>query len=212
MVVCAILLLLLSCTFPSWGAEIEAFPDLNLNDPASLKEGSRVLEEELKLASRPNTYLVIDLVTQSVHIKARGVDLHHIPIMRAFVEFNSLLTGTFRVTARPAVVRRKIDPTSSVEQEPISLADMPTYYELSCSPDLTLAVLPTTKDHPLQWIWTSSHRVWRHLKQWGRAWLPTDSHSPRPLLELTLSAEHAQSLAWSLVDGMPVVIRRVTDK
>ena len=203
--VCAILLLLLSCTVPSWAAESEAFPDLNLNDSASLQEGSRVLEEELKLASRPNTYLVIDLVTQSVHIKARGVSLHHIPILRTAVEFNSLLTGTFRVIARPAVVRRKIDPTSTVKQT-ISLADMPTYYELSCSPDLTLTVLPTARDHPLRWLWTSSHQIWRQLKQWGRAWLFIDSNPPRPLLELTLSAEHAQSLAWSLVDGMPVVI------
>ena len=210
--VSAILLLLLSCTVPSWAAESEAFPDLNLNDPASLQEGARVLEEELKLASRPNTYLVIDLVTQSVLIKARGVALHHIPIVRAAVEFNDLLTGTFRVTARPAVIRRKIDPASTVEQEPISLADMPTYYELSCRPDLTLTVLPTAKDHPLQWLWTSSHQIWRQLKQWGPSWLLTDSNPPRPILELTLSAEHAQSLAWSLVDGMPVVIRRATDK
>jgi hypothetical protein len=210
--VCAILLLLLSCTVPSSAAESEAFPDLNLNDPASLQEASRVLEEELKLASRPNTYLVIDLVTQSVHIKARGVALYHIPIVWAAVENNSLLTGMFRVTARPAVVRRKIDPGSTVEQEPISLADMPTYYELSCSPDLTLTVLPTAKDHPLRWLQASGHQIWRQLKQWGRAWLLRDSNSPRPFLELTLSAEHAQSLAWSLVDGMPVVIRRATDK
>jgi hypothetical protein len=33
-----------------------------------------------------------------------------------------------------------------------------------------------------------------------------------PHLQLEVSAEQAQSLAWSAVDGMALVIRRPTDK
>ena len=71
-----ILAALLILTVPSWAAEGEVFPDLDINNPSALQEGSRVLEEELKLAARPQTYLLVDLVTGSILIKARGVDLH----------------------------------------------------------------------------------------------------------------------------------------
>ncbi|MBH0203757.1 MAG: hypothetical protein HP496_16005 [Nitrospira sp.] len=58
---CAIVVLFVFIT-PSWGKELEAFPDLQLNDAQGLKEATRVLEEELKLAARPQTYVLIDLV------------------------------------------------------------------------------------------------------------------------------------------------------
>jgi hypothetical protein len=212
MSVCAFLLVLLSYVLPSWAGDIEAFPDLNLNDPASLQEASRVLEEELKLASRPQTYLIIDLVTQSLHIKSRAVTLHQIPIDRSTALFSEVMIGTFRVVARPAVVRRKIDPTAAIEQEPISLADMPIHYELSCSPGLTLVVMPRAMDHPLQWTWVSGHLLWRQLTNWGLAWFVGSPNARHPVLRITLSPDHAQSLAWSLVDGMPLVVRRTTDR
>ena len=212
MSVCAFFLVLLSYVLPGWAADVEAFPDLNLNDPALLQEAARVLEQELKLASRPHTYLLIDLVTQSLYIKARGVAVHQIPIERSTVLASELMVGTFRVAARPAVIRRRIDPAAAIEQEPISLADMPIYYELSCSPNLTLAVLPRAMDHPLQWTWVSVHVLWRQLTNWGLAWYTGSPSARHPVLRITLAPDHAQSLAWSLVDGMPLVIRRTVDK
>lgn len=211
MSLCALLLLLLSFTTPSWAADLEPFPDLNINDPASLQEASRVLEEELKLAARPHTYVLIDLVTRTVYIKGRGVELHRIPIENWSVTFGSEMTGTFRLLARPAVVRRKIDPTATVEQEPIALADMPVQYEVSFAPSLTIEILPSAGDYPWQWTLSSGRTWWRELKNWGHGFFTDQSSQRKSYLQLTLSAEHAQSLAWSLVDGMPFVIRRPTN-
>ena len=209
---CAFILLLFSFTSPSWAADVETFPDVNLHDPASLQEASRVLEAELKLAARPQTYVLIDLVTQTIQIKGRGIELHRLSIGGWSATSSQSMAGTFRLHSRPAVVRRKIDPTATVDQEPISLADMPIQYTLSCTPPLTLEILPTAGENPLQWSLSSGKTWWRQLQNWGNSFFPHQANQQHPSLQLTLSADHAQSLAWSLVDGMSLVIRRTTDK
>ena len=210
---CAILLLL-AFTTPSWGKDVEVFPDLNLNNPNELKEATRVLEEELKLAARPQTYLLIDLGGSTIHIKGRGIGLHRIPIIAWSAESRDDLKGIHRLVARPSVVRRKIEPGAGVEQEPISLADMPTDYVLSFSPSLSVTVVPSIAgDSLLQSAVLLGKVGWRNVKDWtSRFFLMDRSSEPTSHLRLTLSVDHAQSLAWSLVDGMALVIRRPTDK
>lgn len=209
---CAILLLF-ALTTPSWGKDLEAFPNLNLNDPRSVQEATRVLEEELKLAARPHTYVLIDLVGNTIQIKGRGVELHHMPIVQWSVGSWEKLTGIHRLVARPQVVRRRIEPGKGDEQEPISLADMPTYYDLSFSSGLTINVAPlAAKDNLVQAITFMGKSWWRRLKNWT-SMIGTDqpSTSAAPL-EVIVSVDHAQSLAWSLVAGMAVLIRRSADQ
>ena len=206
---CAILLLL-AFTTPSWGKDIEVFPDLNLNNPNDLKEATRVLEEELKLAARPQTYLLIDLGGNTIHIKGRGIGLHRIPIIAWSAGSREDLKGIHRLVARPQVVRRKIEPGAGVEQEPISLADMPTDYELSFNPSLSITVIPSIAGNGLLQSAVLLGKVgWRNVKDWtSRVFLMDRSSEPTSHLRLTLSVDHAQSLAWSLVDGMALIIRR----
>ena len=209
---CAILLLF-AFTTPSWGKDIEAFPALNLHNVNELKEATRVLEEELKLAARPQTYLLIDLGESTIHIKGRGIGLHQIPIVAWSAESREDLKGIHRLVARPSVVRRKIEPGAGVEQEPISLADMPTDYVLSFSPSLSVTVVPSIAgDSLLQSVVLLGKVGWRNVKDWTSRLLTERSSEPASHLRLTLSVDHAQSLAWSLVDGMALVIRRPTDK
>lgn len=209
---CAILLLL-AFTTPSWARDIEAFPDLNLNNPTELKEATRVLEEELKLAARPQTYLLIDLCGSTIHIKGRGIGLHQIPIIAWSTGSREGLKGIHRLVARPPVVRRKIEPGAEVEQEPISLVDMPTDYALVFNPSLNLTVVPSvTGESLLRSAVLMGKAAWRNVKDWATNLLTDRSSEPTSHLRLTLSINDAQSLAWSLVDGMALVIRRPTDK
>lgn len=209
---CAILLLL-AFTTPSWGKDIEAFPDINLNNLNELKEATRVLEEELKLASRPQTYLLIDLGGSTIHIKGRGISLHQIPIVTWTAESRENLKGIHRLAARPAVVRRKIEPGAGVEQEPISLADMPTDYVLLFTPSLSVTVIPSiSSDSLLQNVVLLGKVGWRNVRDWAGGLLADRSSESTSHLRLTLVVDHAQSLAWSLVDGMALVIRRPVDK
>lgn len=212
MILCAILLLL-AFTTPSWGKDIEAFPDLNFNSPNELKEATRVLEEELKLAARPQTYLLIDLGGSTIHIKGRGISLHEIPIVTWSAESRENLKRIHRLVARPSVVRRKIEPGAGVEQEPISLADMPTDYELSFTPSLSITVVPSVASDSLFQSAVLLGKVgWRNMRDWTSRLLTDRSSESSSHLRLTLSVDHAQSLAWSLVDGMALVIRCPTDK
>lgn len=196
---------------PGWAAEGEVFPDLDINDPVALQEGSRVLEEELKLAARAQTYLLIDLVSGVIQIKARGVDLHRLPIAAWTVTELPRLTGIFRLTARPPVVRRKIDPSATTEQEPISLSDMPTEYRLSFTPAMTMDVESADAQGTMGWIHATSRKAWKQLRAWKQRLAGVQSPGEASTISLTLSSEQAQSLAWSTVDGMPVVIRRPSE-
>ena len=207
---CVLFLLLLSPS--SHAGNIGAFPDLNLEDPAALQEATRVLEEEVKLASRPQTYLLIDLVTRTIHIKGRGVDLHRIPIVAWSLKVPEAIKGTHRLNTRPPIKRHKIDPTASVEQQPISLADMPMDYTLSCTPPLTINVLSSPRDNPLEWIGSRGKIWWWELKEWTATFSTEQPPRPSPSLRLEISTEQAQSLAWSVVDNMPLVVRRSAEK
>jgi hypothetical protein len=209
---CAILLLLVFTT-PSWGKDIEAFPEVNLNNLEELKEATRVLEEELKLAARPQTYLLIDLGESTIHIKSRGIGLHQIPIMSWSAGPREDLKGIHRLAERPPVVRRKIEPGAGAELEPISLADMPVDYVLSYRPTLSVTVIPSIAGNSLlQSAVLIGRAGWRNVRDWTSSLLTDRSSEPKAHLRLTLSVDQAQSLAWSLVDGMALVIRRPTDK
>lgn len=209
---CAILLLL-AFAAPGWGKEPEAFPDLNLTDGQAIKEATRVLEEEVKLAARPQTYVLIDLVTKIIHIKGRGVDLHRIPIILWASDSRDHLKGIHKLTTRPAVVRRKIEPGAGAEQEPISVADMPVDYVLTFTPALTITVVPSAAENNLlKGALFLSKAWWRQTKTWAGTVFSDQSSKQSGQLQLTLSADHAQSFAWSLVDGVAVVIRRASDR
>jgi hypothetical protein len=203
--------LFFTLTTHTWGKDLEVFPNLNLTDPASVREAARVLEDELKLAGRPQTYVLIDLVEKTIHIKGRGVGLHQMPIGRWSVGSREALTGVHRLVARPPIVRRKIEPGKGAEQDPISLADMPADYELSFASGLMINVASSAaKGSLVQAIAFIGKAWWRRLKNWTSS-IGTDSSIPPAHLELTVSMDHAQSLAWSLVDGMAVIIRRPAD-
>lgn len=211
MSLCAVFLLFALLNTPSQAEDIGAFPDLNLTHPGSLQEATRVLEEEVKLAARPQAYLLIDLVAGTIHIKGRGVDLHRIPIIAWSFKAPEGIKGTHRLIARPPILRRKIDPTAAIEQEPISLADMPIDYMLSFAPALTIEVVPSGEDNPFQWIRSRGKTWWREIMRWTASLSTGQSSLPTPYLRLEISAEQAQSLAWSVVDDMPLVVRRPAD-
>lgn len=185
--------------------------DVNMNDPVALQEATRVLAEEVKLAARAQTYLLIDLPAKTVALKARGVELHRLSIMEWSADYQDRMTGLFRLTARPTVIRRKVDP-SGTDQEPISLADMPASYDLLFTPPLTLTVLSPAEQAPIRWTVLRLTRWWRWLTRRVRALASSSETQADPAIALTLVDYEAQSLAWSLTDGMPAIIRRTSQQ
>lgn len=212
MPLCALIFLLLVFQSPGWGREYEAFPNVETTQAASLQEAARVLEEELKLATRSQAYLVIDLVGRTIAIKARGVSLYDIPVLGWSASAIDQMGHMFQLDARPPIIRPKIDPTSTAEREPIALADMPTEYLLSFTPPLKVEVTPAAEGDLTRWAWSYGRRWWRNLDRWMKSFGGGQGAQTEPFLQLTLSVEHSQSLAWSLVDGMALVVRRPVDR
>lgn len=182
---------------------------VDINDPAALQEASRVLAEEIKLAARPQTYVILDLVARSVVIKGRGAELHRLPIEQWSAVHLADASSTFRLQARPPVVRRKIEPAAG-EQPPVSLEDMPSDFTLAFSPSLVVVVHPSAADDVWRWLRFTAREWWSWLKDWGRRLMTGNEPAAQPVLRLTLAPHHAQSLAWTVTEGMPFIVRRTS--
>ncbi|MBI4400103.1 MAG: hypothetical protein HY581_00540 [Nitrospirae bacterium] len=183
---------------------------LETGDFETVREANRVLEEEIKLAARPQVYLLVDCSERVVLIKGRGVELYRLPIIDWRLSGEGPLAVVFRLLVRPPVVRPKAMPGEDPSSDPIDLHDMPADYDLVFDPALILAVAPPLSEQP--WLWAKSHlrEWWRHVVAWVRVTVTADQAALGAHLRLTLSEEAAQSLAWSVTDGMPMLIRRAT--
>lgn len=202
--------LLLLSTLPAGATEPENVFGIDLNDPAALQEATRILAEEVKLAARPQTYVIVDLVDRAVVIKGRGAELHRFPIEQWSASHLAEVSTTFRLQARPPVTRRKIEPSAGGDQPPVSLDDMPTDFTLTFSPSFLLAVHPSATADFWRWLRFTLREWWVWLQNWIRTLATGKEPAPQPVLRLTLTPHHAQSLAWTVTEGMPFLIRRTS--
>src|SRR5512134_526109 len=202
--------LLLLSTLPAGATEPENVFGIDLNDPAALQEATRILAQEVKLAARPQTYVIVDLADRAVVIKGRGAELHRFPIEQWSASHLAEVSTTFRLQARPPVTRRKIEPSAGGDQPPVSLDDMPTDFTLTFSPSFLLAVHPSATADLWRWLRFTLREWWVWLKNWIRTLATGKEPAPQPVLRLTLTPHHAQSLAWTVTEGMPFLIRRTS--
>jgi hypothetical protein len=203
----ALFFIFVTLTTSGRAAQPDGVPHLDTNDPVALQEAIRLLDAEVKLAARPQPYVVIDLVDSAIRIKGRGVELHRLPLEH-WTAFNlAEVTAGLKLQARPSVTRRKIDPADSSDQPPVSLDDMPAAFTLHFSPPLTVTI--SSAHAPLwQWVMYKGLEWWTRLRNWGAALATGTPPRTTPTLHLILSPDHARSLAWSVTDGMPFLIRR----
>jgi hypothetical protein len=171
-----------------------------LGEARVLGEANRALEEELKLAKQAQIYLVLDLAEGVLLIKGRGVELNRLALLQWYATEEAALNRTFRLQARPPVSRPKLAPGEDPSETVIDLDDMPAEYELGFEPNLAIAIAPLAAEHP--WLWVRSR-----VRQWTNQ-LASPPATVR--VRLALAKDDARSLAWSIVDGMPLIIRRKT--
>ena len=169
-------------------------------DRQAIEEANTLLREEIKLAARPHTYLLIDMHHGVVLVKARGIELHRLSLLSWQTHTGVPPAGLFRLTVRPPVDRPRTKPGEDATEHPIEVSDMPAEFQLVLEPSLIVAVGPPAQSHP--WLWARGlAREW-----WKRAF----SKGSSSWLRVVLPPESARSLAWSVTDGMPVLIGRST--
>lgn len=176
----------------------------SMDRSSAILEANKLLEEELKLAIRPQVYLVLDLSASILIIKGRGVELGRL-LIRAWNENGkSLAHGVYRLRARPMVTRPKAVTTDETVVPAIELQHMPDHYELLFDPGLTILVRPTEES------------LWLRVKNalyngWNRIANRLGTNDPgsgvlTTQITVTFEREGARSLAWTVTDGMPLLI------
>lgn len=183
------------------GSGLAAEPAATVPEAAereAIQEANAVLQEEIKLAARPQTYLLVDVQQGIILVKARGMEIHRWSLQSWRARGDRPPAGLFRLKARPPVDRPRARPGEDATEHPIAVSDMPAEYELVLDPSLIVVVAPPARDHP--WLW------FRGLLREG--WIRTATTGA--WLRLVLSPKDARSLAWSVTEGMPVLIGRST--
>jgi hypothetical protein len=183
---------------PAAGADVQRPQDAG--ERQAIQEANALLQEEIKLAARPQTYVLVDVHHGVVLVKARSLELHRLPLLDWRPRGTRPPAGLFTLTVRPPVDRPRTMPGEDATEHPIELSDMPAEYTLVLEPSLVVLVGPPLQDHPWLWIRGLLREGWTRIASVGAG----------PWLRITLSSENARSLAWLLTDGMPVLIGRST--
>jgi len=179
-----------------------------INDAAAIIEANRLLEEELKLAGRPHIYMVLDPDAKIILIKSRGIELRRLPITGWRQVGEGSLTSVFRLRARPPVNRPKAAAgTENISATAIDLQTMPDRYDLDFVPGLVIGVGQTARERPWPWVKSLAQDWWSYLADRLGIIAKTDD-ATAVRIHLTLTQEAAQSLAWTMTDGMPLIIGR----
>jgi hypothetical protein len=172
-------------------------------------EANRLLEEELKLAARPQIYMVLNLATQVILIKSRGIELHRLPVAEWRQVGEGSLTGVFRLRGRPSVNRPKAAPADNTNTTvtAIELQHMPDRYDLIFDPGLIISVGQSAGERPWPWVRGMVEEWWGRLA--GMLGMTVHADGATAVrIHLTVAQEIAQSLAWTMTDGMPLIIGR----
>ena len=179
-----------------------------IDGATAIIEANRLLEEELKLAARPQIYMVLDLAAQVILIKSRGIELHRLPIADWHQVGKESLTGVFRLRARPSVNRPKAAAdNANTTVQAIELQHMPDRYDLIFDPGLIISVGQSARERPWPWVRGMVEKWWSRLSDMLRMTVHADG-ATAVRIHLTLAQKIAQSLAWTLTDGMPLIIGR----
>ena len=105
--------------WPSTVIALDASPQ-PADRSSAIIQVNRLLEEEVKLAARPQIYLVLDLDASVLIIKSRGIELHRVPIQAWRRDGDRSIEGIYRLRARPAVVDSS-ESDLSVQRSPDGL-------------------------------------------------------------------------------------------
>lgn len=189
---------------------------------SALKGENRLLEAELKLASKGTTYIILDMrtisdsapmrislknrgtVLREFHVhrirygRAKGLPIEPIPLTKKTAFFPPK-----RKEIRPLKPEDKADTTSPPDV--LELNDMPPNYTLSFGKELSISITGKPKGFISRFI----HRIrslLTHLRYsltmvWNYLWKKEFA-----IIQMMMDHEDAQAFYWSLDEGMSIVV------
>lgn len=182
-------------------------------DSRDLKGENQLLEAELRLARKPATYFVFDLLDGKVSIKSRGVALRELNVSKVRFWGRPISPESRELSEKSSLFKPKRKEIKSgkkagegeFEIDALELKDMPSNYKLVFTDGVTVSVrkeaegiFPWLANAGRYLAWLVSRpplTLWYTL--WGK---------PFSSVLVTMSEKDAQSLYWALYEGIQGVI------
>lgn len=187
-----------------------AAPARPSDDAFSVWRENRRLAAEVVLAATPKPYFELDLEHRTVVLKTRGMALFTVPVQEFGLWGRRLAVGPTSVVRRDALVRPAVaigdeKNPSSLDDQLLELADMPTRYRLGLAGEVDVEIIPlATGRLPL---WRQRLGIWR--LQLMRPLVTLRQRRERhetTALFLILKPEDAQRLYWTLFEGLDGIL------
>lgn len=195
-----------------------------VNPEVSNVQGKKsIVQTELELAKKGAVYALLDLSSQRLTVKIKGLLLKEFHITEVSSREENTLPGSVHRLVKkhppPPTIEKEIPPSGdpeppvspllSTETVFVSVGDMPSRYRLYFEDGLMISIVPVLQE-------CACGRIEKGLRQiketaislsWEAGRLVADRRFPD--LRLTLSEEEAQALFWSLSEGSWLLIEAV---
>ncbi len=195
---------------------------LAVNPEPSDAQKMRTTKTELELAKKGAVYTLLDLSTQQLTLKIKGLPLKKLHISEvSFAQEGTLLGSAHRLIKKhppPPTIEKEIPPADTGDSEPqvssllatetvfVSVGDMPSRYRLYFEDGLMISIVPSVQECDCGRI----EKGWRLIKETAANLSWEAGRSVRdhrfPDLRLILSEEEAKALFWSLSEGSWLLI------
>lgn len=189
-------------------------------DTAKLAKLNRILESEASLANHPASYMIIDLESRAVLLKARGLVLKKwaIKSFRSWgkpvpvKEYKLLGKSALSKPERKNITPGKEEPNKAKEKkdadelEVLELKDMPVHFTLLFGDDIRISFRPKTSR-----FWTSilnfgKNISWSAYLPLKTLWLSLKRKSFTEMEIVMQDEKEAQGVYWSFLEGHGTII------
>lgn len=186
-----------------------------VEDALALKEENLLLEAELELAKRGDTYIILDLSKEKIFLKNRGILLKEFDISKTrYWAEKGLSIESVRLFRKKALflpARKEIEPLKNEEgvdpagkMEFLEPDNMPYRYTLSFENGVSISIRNQTEG-AVQFI-GAIYSIAKHIRH---SFMAVWNHLQRKtltIIDIAMSREDAQALFWSLQEGTSILI------
>ena len=209
--------MLLLFIFLSWRPALS--DDSNIQDINKIRRENRLLELEAKAASKPVTYVVLDLAKKKIYLKIRGVILKEFDIVDSdtigigqldesysLVNVKAIFAPKRKEIKPPDQKKEEKTPATSQEADSYSIEDMPSNYTLTLDKGLSISVSQHFKGNfllstlnfigkKMSRLWNSSKLLWSYIKK-----------TPFIKILAVMSKDDARAFYWALPEKADFII------
>jgi hypothetical protein len=191
-------------------------------DTAKAAERVKTLEAEVALAKNPASYMVVDLGSKKISLKARGFVLKSWDIRRSRIWGKPVPVKDLKVAGRVAlskVQRKNITPgkeeppaggkpaaKSAGDPDVLELKDMPVHYALLFGDDIRLTVRPHTSRFWPAVVNVAKEVSWFAYLPLKTLWLSMKRRTFTEIEIVMPTETEAKSLYWAFLEGMGTII------